>query len=52
MLALRVSGYRGNDIAAIFNTTRPAVHQRLYRLRTGFNARNTEHAPFDFSQNS
>jgi hypothetical protein len=35
MLALKISRHSGQDIAALFGTTRGAVYQRLFRLRTG-----------------
>jgi biotin operon repressor len=35
MLALKISRHSGQDIAAIFGTTRGAVYQRLFRLRAG-----------------
>ena len=35
MLSLRISGCSGHEIAELFGTTRSAVLQRLYRLRSG-----------------
>jgi hypothetical protein len=35
MLAFKISRHSGQDIASLFGTTRGAVYQRLFRLRTG-----------------
>lgn len=44
MLALKVSGYRGQAIATVFGTTRTAVYMRLSRLRRGYYSSPTPHA--------
>lgn len=36
MLTLRVNGLSGAEIAGLLGTSRPAVYQRLYRLKRGW----------------